>query len=173
MRLHASVCVRHCFTSVQSPQSSSLLSSLSHSFPTTVCLYLAVFFITPFDDEKLIAVPGHETKRGRETESDGEWGKEVEGGLRDGWMEWVKEGKISALGALSWVETDRPQGWFLLLWLTPSLQCWDRQAHTLRHAQLVASWNILEGKSTKAVTFNRGAQILHVHIFTVGVLGYF
>lgn len=47
-------------------------------------LYLAFFFITPFDDEKLIAVPGHETNRGRETESDGEWGElegEIEGGL--------------------------------------------------------------------------------------------
>lgn len=60
-------------------------------------LHLAFFFITPFDDEKLIAVPGHETHRGRETESEEnrkrEWGevggeeREMEGGLRDGWME--------------------------------------------------------------------------------------
>lgn len=104
----------------------------------------------------------------------GEVEREIQGGLRDRWMQWVREGNISASGVLSWVETDRLQGWFLLLWLTPSLQCWDRQAQTLRHAQLVVSWNILEGKSTKAKTVIWGTPLLfrfwiYFHAYNVGV----
>lgn len=63
-----SSCVIRSITCVLSPPASSL-SSLLHRFSTSLLLHLAFFSFTPFDDEKLIAAPGHETKRGRETES--------------------------------------------------------------------------------------------------------
>lgn len=89
------VCVRHSFTSVQSQLRlvSSLLSTLPRS-DSLSCLFF--FFNPPFDDEELIAVPGHDTNCGRETESDREEGRMGRGGWgdggrvqtgRDGWME--------------------------------------------------------------------------------------
>lgn len=54
------------------------LLQLHHSLPSVtdslpLLLNLAFVSIAPFDDEKLIAAPGHETRRGRETESHVEW----------------------------------------------------------------------------------------------------
>lgn len=82
--------------------------------------------------------------------------REIKGRLKNRQMKWVREGKISASGALSWVETGRLQGRFLLLWLTPSLWCSDRQAQIPWHAQLVVSWDVSEQKPNQAKRANQG-----------------
>lgn len=90
----ASVRARRPFASVRSSSGFiPLIFPLSQLLYLCLTLYLAFFFITPFDDEKLIAVPGHETNCGRETENDGEWKERMgRGGARaEGWMDGMSQ----------------------------------------------------------------------------------
>lgn len=85
-------------------------------------------------------------------------------------MVWVRERKISALGALSWVETDRLQGWFLLLWLTHSLQRWDRQANTHSDTHsLMCPETFWKGSQERTTSVDHGAQT-HTFLWRYSVI---